>query len=452
MRKWVKGVATTPKIITWPTEDDYKEMNKKLGLNNIKISQPLTLRISEKCHWYIRELHMSYPNKEWLAICKTEQVWPWVFELVDMIHPEQTASSGSVTATDKGMDWSVDYLMEKGEDLSKWNLILHSHHSMWVFWSWTDDNARLWYNDGRFMCWAVVTAYDRTAWAETWKISYKGCVNFYKPYNIEIDCVVEAPERDLRIDTEEYLNQDKKYQEALNEKKKEIFDKLVEDSIPHINTISDQVNYTRIIDYLGIDITNDLLKNYEWVATKIPNPEVSEFLKLLEQQAEEKAKEEMPQEEKTPPQEITDFIEWAMPLEEQLKKAFETGETPKNYGYQSWKDYESSKSYKNESLFPSAEDNRNFNVDSHIPSSIPSSVVEEDYDGDWNRTIYNKKWFPTVDALREEVKLPEDAYLIVESDWTYRIYCKETQTFETIEDWVEIMYGLGYDYDDLYNY
>ena len=243
MRKWVKGVATTPKIITWPTEEDYKEMNRKLGLNNITISQPLTLKISEKCHWYIRELHMEYPHKEWLAICKTEQVWPWVFELVDMIHPEQTAGSGSVTATDKGMDWSVDYLMEKGEDLSKWNLILHSHHSMWVFWSTTDDKARLWYNDGRFMCWAVVTAYSGTP--ENGAISYKGCVNFYKPYNIEIDCVVEQPERDLRLETEEYLNLDKKYQAKLEENKKEIFSRLVEESIPTINTNSNYQYYVR---------------------------------------------------------------------------------------------------------------------------------------------------------------------------------------------------------------
>jgi hypothetical protein len=105
-------------------------MNKKLGLNNIKISQQITLRVSEKCHAHIRALHVKYAHKEWLAICKVEQIGPGIFEIVDMIHPEQTASSGSVTATDKGMDWSVDYLMEKGEDLSKWNLILHSHHSM----------------------------------------------------------------------------------------------------------------------------------------------------------------------------------------------------------------------------------------------------------------------------------------------------------------------------------
>lgn len=448
MRKWVKGATTTPKIITWPTEEDYKEMNRKLGLNNITISQPLTLRISERCHWYIRELHMQYPNKEWLAICKTEQVWPWIFELVDMIHPEQTASTGSVTATDKGMDWSVDYLMEKGEDLSKWNLILHSHHSMWVFWSSTDDNARLWYNDGRFMCWAVVTAYDRTAWAESGKISYKGCVNFYKPYNIEIDCVVEQPERDLRKETEEYLNLDKKYQAKLEENKKDIFRRLVEESIPTINTMSDQVDYTRIIEYLGIDITSDLIKNYEIVSTKIPNPEVSEFLKLLEKQAEEKAKEETPQEEKAPSQEITDFIEWAMPLEEQLKKAFETGETSSRY--KSWTEY--SKSYKNESLFPTAEDNRKFNTDSHIPSSSTSSVIEEDWydDYDYDKSIYNKRRYPTIESLRDEINIPEDAYLFIDQDWIWEIYCKETQTFEYIEDRMEIMGWFGASYSDFY--
>ena len=365
-----------------------------------------------------------------------------------MIHPEQTASTGSVTATDKGMDWSVDYLMEKGEDLSKWNLILHSHHSMWVFWSTTDDNARLWYNDGRFMCWAVVTAYDRTAWAESGKISYKGCVNFYKPYNIEIDCVVEQPERDLRKETEEYLNLDKKYQAKLEENKKDIFRRLVEESIPTINTMSDQVDYSRIIEYLGIDITSDLIKNYEIVSTKIPNPEVSEFLKLLEKQAEEKAKEETPQEEKAPSQEITDFIEWAMPLEEQLKKAFETGETSSRY--KSWTEY--SKSYKNESLFPTAEDNRKFNTDSHIPSASTSSVIEEDWydDYDYNKSIYNKRRYPTIETLRDEINIPEDAYLFIDQDWIWEIYCKETQTFEYIEDRMEIMEWFGASYSDFY--
>jgi hypothetical protein len=37
--------------------------------------------------------------------------------LTDMIHPEQKVSGGDCEATDKGMDWAVDFLIEKGQNL-----------------------------------------------------------------------------------------------------------------------------------------------------------------------------------------------------------------------------------------------------------------------------------------------------------------------------------------------
>lgn len=429
MRKSNKPVVVE-RTITWPTEDDYKEMNKKLGLNNIKIGKPLTLKISEWCHSYIRNLHIKYPNKEWLAICKTEQVAPWVFELVDMIHPEQTASSWSVTATDKGMDWSVDYLMEKWEDLSKWNLILHSHHHMWVFWSWTDDNARLGYNDGRFMCWAVVTAYS---WEPaTWNISYKGCVNFYKPYNIEIDCNVEQPERDLRMELEEYLHTDEDYAKALKENKENNFKELILENLDKINEMSDQADYTRIIEYLGIDILDELVNNFRnVVTTKIPNPQVREFLMELEDTATKKAEEETQKEEKEIPQELEDFILWWEVLEKQIEEAFRTWEATRTYSYP----HIYSTNYKTQpSLFPSADSNRSF-YDDDIPLS--KSVLDpEDYD---ETTIYTKKWFPNVNDLKEELYLTDEDMVIVDTNWLYMIYCKETQQFEYVDDYLDIM-------------
>ena len=429
MRKSNKPVVVE-RTITWPTEEDYKEMNKKLGLNNIKIEKPLTLKISEWCHSYIRNLHIKYPNKEWLAICKTEQVAPWVFELVDMIHPEQTASSWSVTATDKGMDWSVDYLMEKWEDLSKWNLILHSHHHMWVFWSWTDDNARLGYNDGRFMCWAVVTAYS---WEPaTWNISYKGCVNFYKPYNIEIDCNVEQPERDLRMELEDYLHTDEDYAKALKENKDNNFKELILENLDKINEMSDQADYTRIIEYLGIDILEDLVNNFRnVVTTKIPNPQVKELLMELEDTATKKAEEETQKEEKEIPQELEDFILWWEVLEKQIEEAFRTWEATTPYSY----NHLYSTSYKTQpSLFPRADSNRDF-YDDDIPLS--KSVLDpEDYD---ETTIYTKKWFPTVESLKDELYLTDEDYVIVDTNWLYMIYCKETQQFEYIDDYLDIV-------------
>lgn len=435
MRKSNKPVEVE-RIVTWPTEEDYKEMNRKLGLNNIKVSKPLTLKISEWCHSHIRNLHIKYPHQEWLAICKTEQVAPWVFELVDMIHPEQTASSWSVTATDKGMDWSVDYLMEKWEDLSKWNLILHSHHTMWVFWSWTDNNARLGYNDGRFMCWAVVTAYS---WdPKTWAISYKGCVNFYKPYNIEIDCEVVQPDRDLRLELEDYLHADEDYEKALKENKENNLRELILENLDKINEMSDQADYTRIIEYLGIDILEDLVNNFRSVVTtKIPNPQVKEYLIELEDKATKKAEEETQKEEKEIPEELQEFILFSETLEKQIEEAFRTWNITVPYWY--WKHYSTSFDYGKKtqtSLFPSAESNRDLN-DGYEYSPQSKSVVEEIWEDE--TTIYTRKWFPTVKDLKEELNLSDEDTVIYDTEWKRMIYCKRTQQYEYIEDYLDIV-------------
>lgn len=432
MRKWTKSYfKEKTSVVSWPTEQDYKEINKKLWLNNIKISQPLKLLMSEWVHSHIRALHVKYPHKEWLAICKTEQVEPGVFMVVDMIHPEQTASSGSVTATDKGMDWSVDYLIEQWEDLSKWNLILHSHHSMWVFWSTTDDNARLWYNDGRFMCWAVVTAYSGDP--ETGTISYKGCVNFYKPYNIEIDCVVEQPERDLYQEADEYLHLEDKYKEQIKENAKGNLEKLLEENVETLTAMSDNVDYTRIVEYLGIDITQDLLENYKDVSKKIPNPQVEEFLKWLEEQAIQKAEEETQKEEKEMPQELAEWYAWHDGRETQLVEAFRTGEVPANRYY--WSFY---KEYKKESLFPSA-DSKTDKEFENVPQS-KSLLTYDDYDDEEEdyTTIYTSKWFPTRASIVAEVWLTDSDVVRLDDFWRWTIWCTETHKFELVEDYLDI--------------
>lgn len=434
MRKWTKSYFKEEKeqIVSWPTEQDYKEMNKKLWLNNMKISQPLKLLISEWVHSHIRALHIKYPNKEWLAICKTEQVEPWVFKVIDMIHPEQTASSGSVTATDKGMDWSVDYLIEQWEDLSQWNLILHSHHHMGVFWSWTDDKARLWYNDGRFMCWAVVTAYSWTP--ETGAISYKGCVNFYKPYNIEIDCEVIQPERDLYQECEEYLNLEDKYKEQVKENAEKNFEELLEQNAGHLTEISDNVDYSRIIEYLGIDITPDLLENYKFVSTKIPNPQVEEFMKWLEEQAIQKAEEETQMEEKEIPEELAEWFAWHDGRETQLVKAFETGEAP------AWKSYVWK--YYRESLFPQEEEKQK---EKEIPQKV--SVVDYDYNDGDEDTVYTKRWFPTAEMLKDELGVGSETLVMLDWFGRWQVWSTVSHSFELVEDWLDLIQYDAVNYD-----
>lgn len=281
-KSWIKKQV----VSQWP--DIYQQMNDKLWLNNIKLEKQPSLTISEWCHKHIKELHKEYPKDEWLALCKIENRWGWEFYLVDMIHPWQTTSGWSVSTTDDWIDWAVKTLQERWEDMWLWNCVLHSHHSMWCFWSWTDDNARKDLNDWRFMAFAVVSSYRNNG--TDMEIDYKGCVNFYKPYNIEIDCDMYYEEIDLDKNYLEYFTKYGQYKE-------EIFEAKLKDKQEEINWLIDQPDYTRVIDYLWLDIAPILEENYrDVVVKKMPNPQVDIIIKTCEieagKEAEEKLKED----------------------------------------------------------------------------------------------------------------------------------------------------------------
>ena len=253
-------------------EERCKAMNNAIGLNNIKLNDnKLQLHINAWCSEHIKTLHKEYPSTEWLAICKIEPQGNWEFIMTDMIFPHQKWVGWEVETTQEWMDWAVKELVERKEDLSKWNCILHSHHSMWVFWSGTDDNARLWLNDWRTMAWAVVSAYK---WEE---ISYKGCLNFYKPYNIEIDCEIDT-ERPL------FLECYSEFQTAVSDLEQTELEKLIAENKERIEELSKTPDYTRLLEYVGIDISNDLVQNYETIKDKV-ELDLSNFLLDLKKQA-----------------------------------------------------------------------------------------------------------------------------------------------------------------------
>lgn len=88
---------------------------------------------------------------------------------------------------------------------------------MSCFWSGTDDNARKSLNDGRFMAFAVVTAYSHKG--DDIEVDYKGCVNFYKPYNIEIDCDMYYEDGYLDDDYNKYIDEYLKTRDEIFEEK-----------------------------------------------------------------------------------------------------------------------------------------------------------------------------------------------------------------------------------------
>lgn len=281
---------------------DYKEINNKVWLNNIKVSREPKLTINAWCHNHIKALHKKYPSTEWTAICRIVNKWNWEFEMVDMIHPQQKTTSWEVETTDEWMEWAVKYLIDRWEDLWEWNCILHSHHHMGCFRSGTDDKARLWMNDWRMLMWAVVTAYS---WDN---IDYKWCLNFYKPYPIEIDCQIE-------YDTVDLYEQKTRYWNDLDNRIREEYNNAILTD-EKLKDYKCEYDYDNVLLYLWIDITDELKKNAEVIQTKMPCKWYEDRLKEIMEDVKEKVQKEMTLDES-----LIEWSEWSEWLVEQLEKA-----------------------------------------------------------------------------------------------------------------------------------
>lgn len=409
MREGNKEIQVVENVI------DYDEINRKIWLNNITVGQRPVLTISSWCHNHIKALHKQYPSTEWLALCKIENLWDWQFEMVDMIHPQQKWVGWEVETTDDWMDWAVDYLIEKGEDLSKWNCVLHSHHSMGCFWSHTDDNARLGLNDWRTLAWAVVSAYK---WEE---IDYKGCVNFYKPYPIEIDCDIEYYTEDLYWQYEEWGDFVKgKTQEIYNEKVK---------TDERLKELECDYDYSFILNYLWIDISQELKENAKEIIMKMPCPEYEERLKEIKEEAEKEAQEEIG----TPiDNEVIQWKEWSDNLLEQLDKARDIPYTSKIYN-------------------PSGCFSRVYN-DEPIDYSNNWATVEKkqgvsDYDNEYRRyKQFNKDNYPTAEDLISEWWFNQFIKLRANEAWEWEVYNKSYNMREYVGDCYEELYWYVEDY------
>ena len=402
-------VVETP-IVNEP--DIHEEMNKALGLNNIKTNNTLVLTISKECHNHIKSLHETYPHTEWLAICKTEKVWEWHFRMVDMIHPQQRWVGWEVNTTREWMKWTIDYLKEQWEDLAKWNLVLHSHHTMGCFWSQTDNNARLDMNDGRDLMWAVVTAYKNE-----WKkmiIDYKGCVNFYKPYNIEIDCHIEAEEDWGYEKLRKLFKKKDERDKEVGTRSKEIYKEML--SHEWIAT-----DLSIIENYLWMDIHNELVDNYYEVCKHLPWAN-KEFYDNIEEIAIWQAINEIPWIDF--PSELLEWNERDNKLLEQLKKAREVPQT-----------------------FTSPFEWRiisgiGFKVDEKKEEEKEKEwkVEEDEEDLDEDYKFFNEKNFPDEYSLRREYQIPHYVWLSLDWNWIWMAYDRinniETPLWEWLEDQV----------------
>lgn len=398
--KWEKG--DEQKLL----EKKREEMNKLIGLNNISIKENVYLLINDWCAEHIKTLHKEYPHTEWLAVCKVEPQGKWVFLMTDMIFPWQKGVGWEVETTKEWMEWLNEELIKRWENGKLWNCILHSHHWMGCFWSWTDDNARLGMNDWRQVERAVVTAYDKE---DKEKINYKGCVNFYKPYNIEIDVNVMDENETTVIDR---FNE---YKEMVLEKKADYYDSLLEANKEFIDNLTDKPDYSMIMNYLWIDISKELIENYGTIREKIWNPELLEYLKQLEDQALELAENEINVGWKYNDMlvEYGAFCNWSDNLLTQLE------ENKKQKTYTSKIESISS----TPGLFSS--------------TAMPSNRdFEDEYYSDYYFNCYEYDEYYT----RQCLWIKEDVPMRVWPCWEWLAWSNESWRFLYVEDWAEEQY------------
>jgi len=388
-------------------EEKCEAINKAIGLNNISIKEDLTLLINGRCAEQIKTLHKEYPSTEWLALCKIEPQGSWAFLMTDMIFPQQKGVGAEVETTKEWMEWQTKELINRWEDLRQWNCILHSHHSMGCFWSWTDDKARLGLNDWRQLAWAVVTSY------KDWVVSYKGCLNFYKPYNIEIDA--EVKNEMWETICEQYW----KYKEEVEEVQQKFYSSLLEENKEYIDSITAKPSYKKLLDYLDLDIEEELTENYDTIKDKIWNPELKEYLSTLSARAWDLAEWEVNSDWRYNDMlvEYWEFCLWSDSLLDQLEKHREKTYTSRsNYSYSTLPKVES------KAQPPVIDELRDFN-----------SYEEDEYYGTFEFT--SNKYAESF--VRQMFNVPYNIPMIVWDRSEWKVWCDECWDYIYIEDWAD---------------
>lgn len=184
--------------------------------------------IPQRIHEVVTKLHEDHKASEWSAFCKIIDWKDW-YAIVDMFFPNQDNSAWLNTTTQEWLDQFCNWVIEnEPTEMSKWKMQIHSHHSMWLFWSWTDHaQNRAWNYGWNKHFFNAVTAYsnvkatkeeyEKQTWSNIW---YFWCINFY-------DIDVEVP-------MEFIIWMDLNYEWVKNK-----YDTLVENKKPSLRKIAE---------------------------------------------------------------------------------------------------------------------------------------------------------------------------------------------------------------------
>lgn len=160
----------------------------------------MDFRISGYVDQLVRRLHKEYPWTERSGLARIVKS-NWYYTMTDIRFAEQENSTGNTEMTKEGISSLVETLFEEDpKSLSEYCCWIHSHHTMWCFWSGTDHEAKASFaQDGNTkFFFSVVTAYAGD------DIKYKCALDIYKPVRLEFDIPVSVEEYDPKSTIAEF--------------------------------------------------------------------------------------------------------------------------------------------------------------------------------------------------------------------------------------------------------
>lgn len=184
---------------------DTRYANKVATIN---AEDKLTIYISEDVNRLFKILHNEYLKEERSWIWKVEMI-NWQPILTDIYFPEQTNTWWDTEFTSKWAEEMIEYIFDNDPvDCDKRNCWIHSHHSMWCFWSHTDAEQQINFNNWlRTKMYSIVTSW----W--DWEIKYKWRLNIYKPIEFQLDISVKSIDDDYCAWNIFYWEIEKEYKE-----------------------------------------------------------------------------------------------------------------------------------------------------------------------------------------------------------------------------------------------
>ncbi len=230
--------------------------------------------VPQKIHEVVTALHEDHKACEWSAFCKIIDWKDW-YAIIDMFFPNQDNSSWLNTTTQEWLDQFCNWVIEnEPTEMSKRKMQIHSHHSMWLFWSWTDNEQNRAWNYGwnkHFFnavtaystVWETKKQYEKQTWNNVW---YYWCINFY-------DIDVEVP-------MEFIVWMDLDYERVKNK-----YDKIVENKKPSLKKIAEWIIEEKISpfeEYVTRISKNDFSVDKEDLVKKATDELVIDFVKDIQ--------------------------------------------------------------------------------------------------------------------------------------------------------------------------